>query len=82
MTLKIFSCPAKLIISIIGLSNLTFDYFKVTILCLCIVSKKVKSHAKAKDSNFHIINIWLLITINKIILLTPIQTCDHGIYFV
>jgi len=82
MTLKFFSCPDKLIIGrnlkiwqfnflimkIIYIKNWTFDpNFEVTVLyCL----QKVISHAKAKGSNFHIIDIWLLITINKIFIVT------------
>ncbi len=34
--------------------------------------QKVRSHTKAKASNFHIINIWLLITIYKIVTVTPV----------
>ncbi len=34
--------------------------------------QNVRSHTKAKDSNFHIINIWLLITIYKIVTVTPV----------
>ncbi len=45
--------------------------------------QKVRSHTKAKGSNFHIINIWLLISIYKIVTVTPVYNLlIMGIYLI
>ncbi len=45
-----------------------WSYCTLRLHCL----QKVRSHTKAKYNNFHIINILLLITIYKIVTVTPV----------
>ncbi len=53
-------------------SNLIFTSILKLMYSALHCLKKVRSHTKAKDNNFHIINILLLITIYKIVLVTPV----------